>query len=204
MQNIPIFSGIKALIFDLDGTIVDSMPAHYIAWREALRNENIEFTPDLFLQFAGVTNYRIIEKLNGMFGKSMDPVKKSEEKENIFLKTISRTRVVEPVADIIRQYHGILPMSVGTGGHRAVAEKTLKVTGMDYFFDIMVTADDITHPKPHPETFLKCVAQMDIAPEYCQVFEDGTPGIKAAEDAGMKVVDVTKYYQTTIGEGVEL
>lgn len=204
MQNIPIFTGIKALIFDLDGTIVDSMPAHYLAWREALLKENIQFTPELFVQFAGVTNYRIIDGLNAMFGTSMDPGKKSEEKENIFLQTIARTKVVEPIAEIIRKYHGILPMSVGTGGHRAIAKETLRVTNMDEFFDIMVTADDITHPKPHPETFLKCAEQMNVAPEYCQVFEDGMPGIKAAEDAGMKVVDVTKYYQTTIGQGVEL
>lgn len=202
MQKIPIFTGTKGLIFDLDGTIVDTMPAHFFAWREALLNENIDFTPDLFAKFAGVTNSSIIEKLNGMFGTCIDAVKKSEEKENIFLRTISRTKVVEPVAEIIQKYHGHLPMSVGTGGHRAVAEKTLSITGMDRFFDVLVTADDITHPKPHPETFLKCAALMNIPPEYCQVFEDGTPGIKAAEDAGMKVVDVTNYYQTTIGKEV--
>jgi beta-phosphoglucomutase family hydrolase len=200
MQKIEIHPGIKGLIFDLDGTIADTMPAHFIAWRDTLKKHRIDFTIDLFMELAGIPLYGTVEKLNEMFNKSIDPVQMGEEKEDIFRATIHKTKVIEPVADIIRKYHGKLPMSVGTGGQRSIAEQTLKVVGMDSYFDILVTSDDITHPKPHPETFLRCAEQMGIAPQECQVFEDGVLGMNAAREAGMKVTDVTKYYEVTIGQ----
>lgn len=202
-NNIQIFPGVKGLIFDLDGTIADTMPAHYIAWRETLKKQGIDFTIDLFMELAGIPLYGTVEKLNKMFNKSIDPVQLGEEKEDIFRATIHKTKVIEPVAEIIRQYHGKLPMSVGTGGQRVIAENTLKVVGMDKYFDILVTSDDISNPKPHPETFLKCAEQMGVAPEDCQVFEDGILGMNAARDAGMKLTDVTQYYEVTIGQETE-
>lgn len=200
MQKIGIQPGVKGLIFDLDGTIADTMPAHYVAWKEVCRKHGIDFSIDLFLQLAGIPLRGTIERLNEMFGTNMDPVKTGEEKENAFLASLPKTRVVEPVAEIIREYHGKLPMSVGTGGQKCVAAETLKATGMDKYFDIVVTSDDITNPKPHPETFLKCAKQMGIAPENCQVFEDGVLGKNAALAAGMKLVDVTDFYEVTIGQ----
>ncbi|HKK67048.1 MAG TPA: beta-phosphoglucomutase family hydrolase [Bacteroidales bacterium] len=202
MQKIEIQPGVKGLIFDLDGTIADTMPAHYIAWKYVCSKHGIDFSIDLFLQLAGIPLEGTIKRLNEMFDTNMDPVKTGEEKESAFLATIRKTKVVEPVAEIIREYHGKLPMSVGTGGQRSVATATLKATGMDKYFDIVITSDDIAHPKPHPETFLKCAEQMGIAPENCQVFEDGVLGKTAAIEAGMKLVDVTDYYEVTIGEEV--
>jgi beta-phosphoglucomutase family hydrolase len=202
MQNnsIQIYPGIKGLIFDLDGTIADTMPAHFIAWRETCKKHGIDFTTDLFGQLAGIPLYGTVEKLNEMFNKSIDPVKVGEEKEDLFRAAIHKTKVVEPVANIIREYYGKLPMSVGTGGQREIAESTLRIVGMDKYFDILVTSDDISNPKPHPETFLKCAEQMGVAPKDCQVFEDGVLGMNAARDAGMKITDVTKYYEVTIGD----
>ena len=200
MHSIPVYPEAKGLIFDLDGTIADTMPAHFIAWRETCRKHGIEFTTDLFNQLAGIPLYGTVEKLNEMFGTNMDPRKVGEEKEERFRATLSQTKPIEPVAEIIRHYHGLLPMAVGTGGQRKVAEETLKTVGMDRYFDIIVTSDDITNPKPHPETFLKCARRMNIEPEYCQVFEDGILGMKAARDAGMMVTDVTDYYEVTTGQ----
>ncbi|WP_291862538.1 HAD family phosphatase [Marinilabilia sp.] len=202
-NNIQIYPGIEGLIFDLDGTIADTMPAHYIAWRETLKKQGIDFTIDLFMELAGIPLYGTVEKLNEMFNKNIDPVQLGEEKEDIFRATIQKTRVIKPVAEIIRQYHGKLPMSVGTGGQREIAENILRVVGMDNFFDILVTSDDISNPKPHPETFLRCAEQMSVAPENCQVFEDGVLGMNAARAAGMKVTDVTQYYEVTIGQETE-
>jgi beta-phosphoglucomutase family hydrolase len=200
MQNIQIYPGVKGLIFDLDGTIADTMPAHYTAWQQTCKKHGVDLTIDLFLQLAGIPLYRTVEQLNEMFGTDMDPVKVGEEKENAFRATVHRTKVIEPVALVIRNYFGKMPMAVGTGGQKRIAKETLRVVGMDKYFDILVTADDITHPKPHPETFLKCAEQMGIKPGECQVFEDGILGINAAQDAGMKIIDVTQYYEVTIGQ----
>ncbi len=204
MQNnrIQIYPGIKGLIFDLDGTIADTMPAHFIAWRETLKKQGIDFTIELFMELAGIPLYGTVERLNEMFNKNIDPLKVGEAKEDLFRAVLHRTKVVEPVADIIKEYYGKLPMSVGTGGQRTIAEQTLRIVGMDKYFDILVTSDDISNPKPHPETFLKCAELMNVEPEFCQVFEDGALGMNAARDAGMKVTDVTQYYEVTIGQEV--
>jgi beta-phosphoglucomutase family hydrolase len=194
MQEIPIYPGIKGLIFDLDGTIADSMPAHFAAWQYTCKKYGIDFTYDLFMKLAGIPLYATVKELNILFATNLDPVKVGEEKENIFRETLDQTKVIEPVANLIQKYHGILPMSVGTGSQREIAKATLRVIGMDQYFDILISSDDIINPKPHPETFLKCAQQMGISPPQCQIFEDGIPGMDAARKAGMQLVDVTKYY----------
>ena len=109
---------------------------------------------------------------------------------------------VEPVINLVMQYHGKMPMAVGTGGYRRLAWKTMEIIGMVKYFDILVSSEDITHPKPHPETFLKCAELMGVEPSVCQVFEDGDLGIQAANAAGMKSVLVTDFYKVTIGEEI--
>jgi len=203
MHEIPVYENIQGLIFDLDGTIADTMPTHFIAWRDTCKKYGIDFTTELFSQLAGIPLYGTVEKLNEMFGTNIDPRKLGEEKEDKFRSSLSETKVIKPVADIIQKYHGILPMSVGTGGQRKIAEETLRIVGMDKYFDILVSSDDIEKPKPNPETFLKCAMLMGVVPEKCQVFEDGILGINAAKEAGMKLVDVTDFYQVTIGQDAE-
>ncbi len=200
MQEIPVFDGVEGLIFDLDGTLADTMSAHFKAWQETCKKYGIEFTKEIFAEVAGVPLHGTVRLLNEQFGKNLDPEKIGEEKENKFLETIHQTKVIGPVAEVVKKYHGILPMAVGTGGHREVAEQTLHITGMDKYFDILVTADDVTRHKPLPDTFFECARQMHVEPEACQVFEDGKPGFEAARNAGMKLVDVTRYYEVTIGQ----
>ena len=98
--------------------------------------------------------------------------------------------------DIVKKYHGILPMAVGTGGHREAVESTLEVTGLRKYFDIVITANDVKNFKPHPETFLKCAELMKIDPEFIEVFEDGDLGIEAAIAAGMIATDVRSWYDS--------
>ena len=81
-------------------------------------------------------------------------------------------------------------MSLGTGGTEYIATETIKAADLTSYFDIMVSADDVTNFKPHPETFLKCAEKMGVSPEKCLVFEDGQPGIDAAIAAGMQFLDI--------------
>jgi beta-phosphoglucomutase-like phosphatase (HAD superfamily) len=103
---------------------------------------------------------------------------------------------IEQVADIVRKYFGKLPMAVGTGGHREAVERTLEVIGMRKYFDIVVTANDVEHHKPDPETFLKCADLMNIKPSFIEVFEDGDLGIEAALRGGMIATDVRSWYDS--------
>jgi beta-phosphoglucomutase-like phosphatase (HAD superfamily) len=120
-----------------------------------------------------------------------------EEKLIEFCKEQHLVKPIKPVVDIVKKYYGILPMSVGTGGHREAVERTLEITNLRKYFDIIITANDVDNFKPHPETFLKCAAKMKIEPEFVEVFEDGDLGIEAALNAGMIATDVRPWYDSS-------
>ncbi|RIH66647.1 beta-phosphoglucomutase family hydrolase [Mariniphaga sediminis] len=192
----------KALIFDLDGTLADTMPVHFQAYKNILRDYGIEFTPELFGTLAGVPAVDTIRKLNEQFGTHMVPEEVGHFKEGEYEKIMYKMKPVEPVVELVKEYHGRLPMAVGTGGYKRLAWKTLEILGLDKYFEILVSAEDVKHPKPHPETFLKCAELLGVQPEVCQVFEDGDPGIQAATAAGMISTLVTEYYEVTIGKDI--
>lgn len=185
----------KGLIFDLDGTVANTMQNHFEAWRKAILPHGIDFNATLFKELTGMPRTATIEKLNEMFGTNMDTQKVGDVKSNHFEKLAHLTEEIKVVTDVVRKYHGILPMSIGTGSHKAGAFKTLEVIGMNSYFDVVVTSDDVTNFKPHPETFLKCAELMGVNPKDCVVFEDGILGIQAAEKAGMMVIDINDYYE---------
>lgn len=198
--NLSIHPNAKGLIFDLDGTLADTMPIHYIAWKNTAALYGIDFSPELFASLAGIPVYPTVEKLNELFGKNIDPKEMGDLKEAEFEKNMHLTPEIKIVADLVRQYHGKLPMAIGTGGSRKLSMKTLGIIGLQNYIDIMVTSEDVQNFKPHPETFLKCAELMGVEPQYCEVFEDGVLGMQAAKTAGMMVVDVTQYYEVTIGK----
>jgi beta-phosphoglucomutase family hydrolase len=199
-KNLTINPKAKGLIFDLDGTLADTMPIHYIAWKNAAAKYDINFTTELFSQLAGIPLYPTIEKLNQIFGRTIDPKEMGDLKEEEFENNMHLTPEIKVVTDLVRKYHGKIPMAVGTGGSRRLSLKSLDIIGLRGYFDILVTSEDVSNFKPHPETFLKCAELMGVAPADCEVFEDGLLGIQAAHTAGMMVVDVTEYYNVTIGQ----
>ncbi len=192
----------KALIFDLDGTLADTMPVHFWAYKNILVNYGIDFTPELFGTLAGVPAVGTIQKLNEQFGAKMDPYKIGHFKEAEYEKIMHKMKPVDPVVELVKKYHGKLPMAVGTGGYKRLAWKSLEILGLDDYFDILVSSEDVTHPKPHPETFLKCAELLGVVPSVCQVFEDGDLGIQAANAAGMMSTLVTDFYEVTIGKEI--
>lgn len=200
LTNLEINPKAKGLIFDLDGTLADTMPIHYIAWKNAAAKYSIDFTVELFGRLAGIPLYPTVVKLNELFGTSIDPKIMGDLKEDEYELNMHLTPEIKVVTDLVRKYHGIIPMAVGTGGSRRLALKTLDIIGLNGFFDVLVCSEDVTQFKPHPETFLKCAGLMGVDPKDCEVFEDGVLGIQAAKTAGMMVVDVTKYYEVTIGK----
>ena len=192
-NKIPVSSQAKGLIFDLDGTLADTMPFHYLAWQTMGKKYNFTLTPETFQKYAGIPTYKYILKLNEVLGCNMNPEVVIVEKEKAFLENFDKIKLIEPVMEIVYQYHNLLPISIGTGGRKPIVEKIVKAVGLDKYFSIIATADDVENHKPAPDTFLKCAELMEVKPQACQVFEDGIQGLNAAKTAGMLAVDVRLY-----------
>lgn len=181
----------QGLIFDSDGTLVDTMPLHYLAWQETVQPEGAHFPEQLFYDLAGVPSDRITEILNEKFGYQLDPQETAEKKEELFLhKYLPQARPIPSVVEIAKAYKGKLPMAVATGGIPAVVNLALKAIGMENFFDTIVTSQDVANGKPAPDTFLEAARRLNVDSEYCVVFEDSDLGLEGARRAGMTPVDV--------------
>lgn len=189
---------IKGLIFDLDGTLADTMPYHFKGWRTACQKYGADIDTAFLRKHTGSPGWiiagEIIKECNLSATVTVDQI--MNEKLSEFYKEQHLVKPIIPVVEIVKKYYGILPMAVGTGGHRLAVERTLEITGLRKFFDIIVTANDVENFKPHPETFLKCAEMMNIDPKYIEVFEDGDLGIEAALNAGMIATDVRSWYDS--------
>jgi beta-phosphoglucomutase family hydrolase len=183
----------RGLIFDLDGTLVDSMPLHYEAWKEVCALKGLNFTEEEFYSLAGVPSDRIFEIINERHGTDFDPQKHSKLKEDTYLKKINKLQPVEPVFQLAIANYGKLPMAIGTGSPGEHSWEAVRALGLDNYFDILISKNDVKAGKPNPETFLKCAQAMNVEPQFCQVFEDGDPGLEAAKTAGMMATDIRKF-----------
>lgn len=190
--------GIKGLIFDLDGTLADTMPLHFQGWQSACRKYGAEIDNAFLRKHTGSPGWmiagEIIKKCN--LGETVTIEDILNEKLSLFFRDQHIVKPILPVVDIVKKYYGILPMAVGTGGHREAVERTLQITGLKKYFDIVITANDVTNFKPHPETFLMCAKLMNVEPRFIEVFEDGDLGIEAAIAAGMTATDVRPWYDS--------
>ncbi len=190
MNKLSVDPKAKALIFDLDGTLVDSMPMHLEALKEVCSTQGFDFSEKEFYELAGVPTDRIFEIMNERHGTEFDPQKASALKEASYRKRIPLVKPIAPILKIAMEFHGKLPMSIGTGSIGDHSWEAVKALGLDQYFDILVSRNDVSNGKPHPETFLKCAEAMGVEPQFCQVFEDGDPGLQAARSAGMMATDI--------------
>ncbi|MDD5199436.1 MAG: HAD family phosphatase [Terrimicrobiaceae bacterium] len=178
----------KAYIFDCDGTIADTMPAHFRAWTRAMNELGGTFPEDLFYSWGGVPTHVIVERLNKRFGTKLDIESTPRIKERYFMELIPEVLPIEPVVALVKQFHETAPMAVASGGHREVVVQTLDALGLTAYFDAIVAMEDVVHGKPAPDPFLEAARRLGVAPEACLVFEDSPTGIEAAKAAGMRYV----------------
>ena len=185
-------------IFDLDGTLVDSMPTHYAAWRWALQKHGAPYTVFQWQEFVahgGMAAPDIVADLNRTYGLSMEPEVVAEEKRNRYawLLLNEKLPVIQETIQLVYQLkeEGI-PYAIGTGSMPAGARETLESAGVADLFPIMVTPADVPpgFGKPRPDIFLLCAEKMGVNPVDCVVFEDAEPGIQAAIAGGMEYVRV--------------
>jgi beta-phosphoglucomutase family hydrolase len=179
-------------IFDLDGTLVDTMPLHYRAWDAAMRGVGLRcpLDEDLFYSLGGVPTRRVAELIAKHYGLTIEVEHVFHTKERLFNEIRSDAKLIEPVAAFARRVAKSHPVSIASGGTTDIVHPMLKLTGLAEIFPVVVTADDVVHGKPAPDMFLLAAKRMGVEPDRCLVFEDAEPGMRAAEAAGMKWVRV--------------
>ena len=180
----------QALIFDCDGTLADTMPAHYRAWVDVLSVHGIPFPEDRFYALAGTPTREIVRILSSEAGKTVDIPTVVHAKEEAFLVQIAQVVPIAKVVDIARAGRGVIPLAVASGGQRRIVERTLAQIGVLDWFGALVTAEDTALHKPEPDLFLEAARRLGVPPEICTVYEDADLGLEAARRAGMRYVDV--------------
>lgn len=186
-------TGTEALIFDMDGTLVDSTPVHYAAWSQAMAEIGVDLDQETFQEFYGKTNTTILAEMAGQVNDEVDAEAVSRKKDEYFVRNVGMVMPNRRVVEVAERYVGTMPLAVATNERMGIANMVLRVTGLQPHFDLLVSGDEVDNPKPAPELFLICASRLGIAPEKCHVFEDSVFGIEAAEAAGMSVTDVRPF-----------
>ena len=184
-----------AYLFDCDGTIADSMPLHYIAWKKALAEWNCEFDEKLFYAWGGMPIVEIVSTLNKMHSLSMPVEIVARRKESLYYDLLPQLKPVPEVLEHIEAQHGHIPFAVVSGSSKESVTESLRSLGLLDRFDTMVCAGDYQKSKPDPEAFLLAATRLGVAPESCLVFEDTEMGIQAATAAGMASVKILQPWE---------
>jgi beta-phosphoglucomutase family hydrolase len=179
-------------IFDLDGTLVDTMPLHYRAWDAAMRSVGLRcpLDEDLFYSLGGVPTRRVAHLIAEHYGLTVDVEHVFHTKEKLFREIQADAQLIEPVVTFARHVAATHPVAIASGGPREIVRGMLELSKLALLFRVVVTADDVVHGKPSPDMFLLAAKQMGVPPEKCLVFEDAEPGMRAAKAAGMQWVHV--------------
>lgn len=196
LLDIPLSFTPAAIIFDCDGTLADTMPLHYIAWRETLDSFGAPlpvFPENQFYAWGGVTARAIVERLNEQHILSLDAPTLAHAKEMHYRQQIPRVKPIEKIVAEARRFHGICPMAVASGGMRELVEETLTTIGIRNLFETIVGSEDVHEGKPAPEVFLTAAKRLGVEPEGCVVYEDAPAGLEAARRAGMRAVNILNF-----------
>jgi beta-phosphoglucomutase-like phosphatase (HAD superfamily) len=185
------FSG---LIFDCDGTLVDTAPAHLHALQQGLAARGLSMTGEWYYPRVGLTPNALMDEYEVLLGRSIPREDVYATYNVAFQSGMDRMQEITVVAEIARAWHGRVPMSVATNGHRVNVEATLVATKLRPLFDFLVAAEDVPRGKPAPDVFLEAARRMGVAAANCVVFEDSDEGLEGARRAGMRAIDIRPYF----------
>ncbi|MDD2792253.1 MAG: HAD family phosphatase [Sediminibacterium sp.] len=185
---------IKAVIFDLDGTMIDNNTYHLAAWRQYLTDLGIQISDEAYRKHInGRTNKDAIEYIYQRKMTNEEAMVYTLEKEAVYRRIyqpfIQPVEGLTPLLEFLEEHK--IPMGIATSGIRVNIDFMFEHIPVRKFFSTIINSEHITHGKPHPEIFLTTAEALHIPPEFCLVFEDAAVGVKAAKAAGMNVVALT-------------
>lgn len=183
----------QAFLYDCDGTLADNMGAHKKTYVHIAAKEGVLIDAELVDELAGWPVERVVEEINRRYNSTLDPTGFAHEREQLFLSEyIDQTQPIDYVVNHLKAHVGKVKIAVVSGSQRYAVERTLRVLGIADLPEVLVCAGETPHGKPHPDPFLAAAEKLGVAPERCLVFEDGEPGTRAAEAAGMKWIRIDK------------
>lgn len=189
----------QAYLFDCDGTIADSMPLHYVAWKKALDECGCEFPEDVFYAWGGMPAAEIVATLSAQQGLALDAEAVAHRKELLYYELLPQLQAVPEVLEQITHNHAQgaarIPMAVVSGSTRDSVTRSLEILGILDRFETLVCAGDYTRSKPDPEPFLIAATRLRVKASDCLVFEDTEMGIQAATAAGMASVKILQPWE---------
>jgi beta-phosphoglucomutase family hydrolase len=180
----------RALIFDCDGTLADTMPLHVEAWQRIARRHQFDFPRERCYALGGIPTRDILRIIRAEQGLSLDPLAVALEKEHEFLPMIPEVQPVHCIVNIAREHLGKVPMAVASGGMHRIIDRVLDHLGILQWFQTVVTSEHVVHQKPAPDIFLEAARRLGVPPELCRAYEDTDIGLQAIRAAGMEAVDV--------------
>jgi HAD superfamily hydrolase (TIGR01509 family) len=184
----------QAFIFDLDGTLADSMPVHFEIWQVVAKKYGLTFPKERFYELGGVPTRRIAAMLIEEAGLTLDAVTVAAEKEQAYVDGLFSgalaVRPIEPILAIARARRDDGPLAIASGSTRRVVTHTLGALGIAAWFGAVVASEDTVRHKPEPDVFLEAARRLGVEPARCTVYEDTDLGLESARRAGMRGVDV--------------
>jgi HAD superfamily hydrolase (TIGR01509 family) len=183
----------QAFLYDCDGTLADNMPDHAQSYVEAAKERDVIFDPEIIMELAGWPIANVVEEINSRYNANLVPTEFRTRKGEIFQERyLENIKPIDYVVDHLKASSGNVRIAVVSGGDRPDVQRTLEILGIDHLVEVLICAGDTKLGKPHPDPFLKAAELLGVDPAKCLVFEDGVPGVKAAEAAGMHWVRVDK------------
>ena len=188
-------SASRAVLWDMDGTLIDSEEFHWISWRNTLANEGITITREQFLASFGQRNDSIIPRWLGAAASPERIERISKAKEELYRQLVRRDGIspLPGVANWIHRLHkeGWL-QAIASAAPRANIDAVLEALSATHIFQGIVSADDVHRGKPDPEVFLAAASRVGVSPERCIVVEDAVAGVQGARSAGMRSIGISR------------
>ena len=183
---------VEAVIFDMDGTLIDSESVYIAAMQDAAGTLGLALPIDLCHAMVGVPSHECNQMLQEHYGPGFDlTVFRGHVSTSVQRRMSERVPMKPGVVELLDYLRARrLPLAIATSAGRATAERNLGRAGLLDRFDALATRDDVEHPKPAPDLYLEAAKRLGVAAERCVAFEDSSIGIIAAHAAGMRAVMV--------------
>lgn len=184
----------EAFLYDCDGTLADNMAAHAASYVAVAKQYQVDMDPAIIDELAGWPIANVVEELNLRYGASMDPEEFRSRKAQLFEdEYISKVLPIPYVVEHLKVSAKKVRIAVVSGGDRIAVQRTLELIGVSEYVEALVCAGETEKGKPFADPFLKAAELLGADPRKCLVFEDGVPGVKAAEAAGMHWVRIDQF-----------